>query len=430
MKAHVIRGQIVNFVDQQTLSHIRHGAIVISQDGKIDWLGEFLKLPKKYSELNIKNFGEKLLLPGFVDTHIHFPQYRILAAPGKDLLDWLNRFTFAEEAQYSDIIHAQNAARLFIALLLQNGTTSASVFCSSHVESATALFSTAEKFGMALTAGKVMMDCNAPQDVCDETSQSGKDTQELIDDWHGKGRLRYAITPRFALTSTPAQLEIAGQLLKSNPGLVMQTHLSENTDEIAMAKEQFPEATDYTDIYDRFGLLGPTSLFGHGIHLSDRERSVLADSGSKVVHCPTSNTFLGSGLFDLAATKKAGIDVGIATDIGGGTSYSMLATMAEGYRVAMLKGYRPTVAELYHMATLGNAELLGLGNEIGSLEVGKWADITVLDPLATHSLRFRNDLSETIEDVLFSLMVLGDDRAVDATFVAGAPLWLKPVPKS
>ncbi len=419
MNSFLITGQIIDFPNDKTIRHHKKGAIVISEQGKIAWSGPLRKLPKEYAKLNVLDHGEKLVLPGFIDPHIHFPQYRMLAAPGKDLLDWLNRFTFSEEAQFNDAPHAERAAKIFLSLLLANGTTSASAFCTSHVESVDALFSASVQFGMAMIAGKTMMDKNAPDGVRDTARQSYDDSISLIERWHGKGRSQYAITPRFAVTSSAEQLQLAGDLLQANPGMIMQTHLSENEDEIKMVAKQFPGARDYTDVYDSFGLLGKTSLFGHGIHLSEAEKSRLAETGSRIIHCPTSNTFLGSGLFDLKAARAASIMVGLATDVGGGTSYSMLKTMAEAYKVAMLKGNKPDIAQMYHIATLGNAQCLNIQDDTGSFDTGKFADVVVLDPQATHIQRFRQQLSENIADTLFSLMMLGDDRSIMATYVAG-----------
>jgi len=419
MTARLIRGQIVTFNDEAQLQHEEKGVVVVSANGKVLWCGDYARLPSEYRDLPVDDYDRALVMPGFVDPHIHFPQYRMLAAPGRDLLDWLNRFTFPEEAKYADYEHAAAAAEVFLDRLVQHGTTSALVFSSSHKTCAEALFSAAHKRQMALGTGKTMMDCNAPDNVLDTPETSSIESDELIVKWHGKGRLFYAITPRFAVTSSAEQLQVAGELIHRHPDLLMQTHLSENHAEIDFVVKKFPGTKDYTDVYDKFGLLGKSSLFAHGIHLSEREKARLAESGSAVVHCPTSNTFLGSGLFDLKTTAQAGVGVGLATDIAGGTSYSMLQTMAEAYKVAMLSGYKPDVTELYHMATLGNARLLHLNDETGSLEQGKWADIIVLDPQATPVLKSRNELSQDIKDVLFSLMILGDDRAVTATYVAG-----------
>jgi guanine deaminase len=366
-------------------------------------------------------------MPGFIDAHIHFPQYRMLAAPGLDLLDWLHRFTFPEEARYADRAHAEHAARLFLDRLFASGTTSALAFCSVHKVCAEALFGAAAACDMAIATGKTMMDRNAVPAVEDNPEQGARESEELLAKWHGRGRARYAVTPRFAITSSEAQLRLSGELLKSHPGALLQSHLSESLLEIATVRRLFPDDEDYTAVYDRFGLLGPGSFFAHGVHLSERECARLHETGAKIVHCPTSNTFLGSGLFDIAHLRKAPrpVAVGLATDVGGGTSYSMLATMAEAYKVAMLRGTKLTATELFHMATRGNAELLGLGGEAGVLEQGAFADLVVLDPRATPVLASRDEISESLEDRLFALAHLGDDCAVRATYVAGKRVHLR-----
>jgi guanine deaminase len=266
-----------------------------------------------------------------------------------------------------------------------------------------------------------MMDRNAIPAVQDDPETGARETEELYRSWHGRGRLRYAVTPRFAITSSEAQLKLSGELLAILPGALMQTHLSESPGEIAFVKELFPQAKDYTDVYDRFGLLGERSLFAHGIHLSERECARLSEAGASVVHCPTSNTFLGSGLMSMPHLRKKErpVHLGIATDVGGGTSYSMLSTLGEAYKVQMLAGYKPSALELFAMATRGNAARLGIAHEAGAIEVGKFADLVVLDPKATPVLASRQEVSASLEDVLFSLMILGDDRAVCATYVRG-----------
>jgi guanine deaminase len=345
----------------------------------------------------------------------------MLAAPGKDLLDWLRRFTFPEESRYADEAYAARAAEVFLDRLFQHGTTSALAFCSVHRTCVDALFAAAERRRMALITGKTMMDRNAIPEVQDDPETGARESEELYRKWRGKARLRYAVTPRFAVTSTEAQLKLSGELLKSLPGALMQTHLSESPGEIAFVKQLFPNAKDYTDVYDSCGLLGPRSFFAHGIHLSERECTRLSETGSTVVHCPTSNTFLGSGLMSMSHMRKAPrpVHIGVATDVGGGTSYSMLATLGEVYKVQMLAGYKPTAFELFYMATRGNAERLGLAAELGALEPGKVADLVILDPGATPVLASRQELSQSLEDVLFALAILGDDRAVRATYVAG-----------
>jgi guanine deaminase len=418
----IIRGQTISFAsDGQKITHHENGVVVIESDGRIGWVGDFSNLPADYAQLPVDDHGTKLILPGFVDAHIHFPQHRILAAPGKDLLDWLRRFTFPEEARYGDQAYATAAAETFLDHLVTHGTTSALVFCSVHKTCATALFVAAEKRGMALVTGKTMMDRNAIPAVHDTAEQSAIDTADLHHTWHGKGRLRHAVTPRFAITSSEAQLSYAGELLRDLKGALMQTHISESPGEIAYVAKLFPKAKDYTDVYDHYGLLGPRSLFAHGIHLSDREAQRLSESGSSVVHCPTSNTFLGSGLMSMPhlQNKKRPVRFGLATDVGGGTSYSMLATMGEAYKVQMLNGYKPTATQLFAMATIGNAHRLHIAEDVGDLVPQKYADLVVLDPEATPVLQHRLALSQSLDDVLFSLMILGDDRAVSATYIAG-----------
>jgi guanine deaminase len=417
----VIKGQTLSFTSSHAPVHEEKGAVVVGDDGTILWSGPQPLLPHAFRQAQVDDHGAKIVMPGFVDAHIHFPQYRMLAAPGKDLLDWLTRFTFPEESRYADPAYAAAAAEVFLSRLFQHGTTAALAFCSVHKACAEALFSAAEQKGMALVTGKTMMDRNAIPAVQDDPETGARESEELYRAWHGRGRLRYAVTPRFAITSSEAQLKAAGELLASLPGALMQTHLSESPGEIAFVKQLFPDARDYVDVYDRFGLLGGHSLFAHGIHLSERECARLSEAGASVIHCPTSNTFLGSGLMSMPHLRKAGrpVHIGVATDVGGGTSYSMLATLGEAYKVQMLGGYKPSAVELFAMATRGNAGRLRIAHETGAVEAGKYADLVVLDPCATPVLASRQEVSASLEDVLFSLMILGDDRAVSATYVRG-----------
>jgi guanine deaminase len=420
----VIKGQLLSFSKDHAPVHVEKGAVVAGDDGSILWSGPQPLLPQAFRQAEVDDHGARIVMPGFIDAHIHFPPDRMLAAPGKDLLDWLTRFTFPEESRYADPAYAAAAAEIFLQRLFQHGTTSALAFCSVHKACADALFAAAQDKGMALVTGKTMMDRNAIPAVQDDPETGARESEELYKAWHGRGRLRYAVTPRFAITSSEAQLKLAGELLASLEGALMQTHLSESPGEIAMVAKLFPNAKDYTDVYDCVGLLSDRSLFAHGIHLSERECARLSESGSTVVHCPTSNTFLGSGLMSMPHLRKDArpVHIGVATDVGGGTSYSMLATLGETYKVQMLAGYKPTAMELFCMATRGNAERLRIGHETGSIEVGKFADLVVLDPLATPVLASRQEVSASLEDVLFSLMILGDDRAVSATYVAGRKL--------
>lgn len=417
----VIKGQTLSFTSSHAPVHEEKGAVVVGDDGTILWSGPQPLLPHAFRQAQVDDHGAKIVMPGFVDAHIHFPQYRMLAAPGKDLLDWLTRFTFPEESRYADPAYAAAAAEVFLSRLFQHGTTAALAFCSVHKTCAEALFSAAEQKGMALVTGKTMMDRNAIPAVQDDPETGARESEELYRAWHGRGRLRYAVTPRFAITSSEAQLKAAGELLASLPGALMQTHLSESPGEIAFVKQLFPDARDYVDVYDRFGLLGGHSLFAHGIHLSERECARLSEAGASVIHCPTSNTFLGSGLMSMPHLRKAGrpVHIGVATDVGGGTSYSMLATLGEAYKVQMLGGYKPSAVELFAMATRGNAGRLRIAHETGAVEAGKYADLVVLDPCATPVLASRQEVSASLDDVLFSLMILGDDRAVSATYVRG-----------
>ncbi|MEM7462329.1 MAG: guanine deaminase [Pseudomonadota bacterium] len=423
---HVLTGQTLSFTGDPGLrsdSYVHHekGAVVIGDDGKILWVGELGSLPQEYHEVERTDHGDSLILPGFVDAHLHFPQYRMIAAYGENLLDWLERYTFPEEMRYGDPKFAKRAAKLFIDELFNHGITSCLAFSTVHPEALDALFEEAQSRSMAMISGKSKMDCNAPSGLTD-TPQSGYDqSRELINKWHGVDRLQYAITPRFAVTSSEPQLEMTGALKREYPDMVFQTHLSENKAEIEAVGTAFPWSQDYTDVYDRYGLLSERAFFAHGIHLSERELLRLSEAGASIVHCPTSNNFLGSGLFQYKQTRFGDqpVSVGIGCDIGGGTSFSMLATLRDAYVVSQLVGKRITAFEAFYLATLGNASLLHLDHEIGTLEAGKVADIVVLDPKATPIMAERHALSESLHDILFALMIMGDDRAVRQVWVNG-----------
>lgn len=418
----LIRGQTLSFgASAQEVTHESRGGVVVGDDGTILWTGPMPLLPRNLQGLPTDDYGDNIVMPGFIDPHIHFPQLRMLAAPGKDLLDWLTRFTFPEEARYGDFEYAKANAKTFVDTLFSNGTTAAMAFCSVHKVCADALFGEAASRNMALITGKTMMDRNAIPAVHDDATTGGRDSEALYQAWHGKGRLRYVISPRFAITSSEAQLKVSGELLKSCPDALLQTHLSESPGEIAWIKSLFPNDRDYTAVYERFGLVNDRGVFAHGVHLSESECQRLHDAGATIAHCPTSNNFLGSGLMSMKhlGKKERPVSIAVATDIGGGTSYSMLATLGEAYKVQMLGGYKPTAFELFRMATRGNAEVLRLDHEIGALEAGKFADIVVLNPRATPTLAARQELSQSLEDMLFALAILGDDRAIRATYVAG-----------
>ncbi len=418
----IIRGQTLSFgASHHEVRHENKGAVVVGDDGTILWAGPLSLLPRGFQQVVTDDHGDNIVMAGFIDAHIHFPQLRLLAAPGKDLLDWLTRFTFPEEARYGDFDYAKAQADLFLKHLFAHGTTAAMAFCSVHKASADALFEAALARNMALITGKTMMDRNAIPAVHDDAATGGIDSELLYRAWHGKGRLRYAVSPRFAITSSEAQLKVAGELLQSLPDALMQTHISESAGEIARVKALFPNERDYTAVYERFGLVNDRGIFAHGIHLSESECQRLHAAGATIAHCPTSNNFLGSGLMSMAhlARQERPVKYAVATDVGGGTSYSMLATLGEAYKVQMLTGYKASALEFFRLATLGNAERLRIDHEAGSLDVGKHADIVVLDPKATPVLAARQELSQSLEETLFALMILGDDRAVRATYVAG-----------
>lgn len=361
----------------------------------------------------------RLLLPGFIDTHVHSPQVDVIASWGTELLDWLNTYTFPAEARHADPALAQAAADLFTDALLAHGTTAAVVFPTVHVASVDALFSAASQRGMAMIAGKVLMDRHAPDNLRDDVDSAERDCRALIDRWHGRGRNRYAVTPRFAATSTAAQLAMAGRLLADHPGTFMQTHVAENRAEVAWIAELFPEARSYLDVYARAGLLTERAVLAHGIWLDDADRALLRDRGAHIAFCPSSNLFLGSGLFGWQQAAAAGVAVSMASDVGGGTSLSMLRTLADGYKVQALAGNRLTAWALLHAATRGAAQALRLGDTIGTLDVGAVADVCLWDLAVGPIARRRDSLARELHERLFAWVTLGDERNLVQTWVAG-----------
>lgn len=361
----------------------------------------------------------RLLMPGFIDTHVHAPQVDVLASWGTELLDWLNTYTFPAEARYADPACAQAGSALFLDALLAHGTTSAVVFPTVHVTSCEALFAGAQARGMRIVAGKVLMDREAPDNLRDDVHQARIDCTGLIERWHGQGRLAYAVTPRFAVTSTPGQLAMAGQLMADHPGLYMQTHVAENTAEVALVGRMFPEARSYLDVYARHGLLGERSVLAHGIWLDDADRQLLQDTGAHIAFCPSSNLFLGSGLFGWQQAAQTGVSISLASDVGGGTSLSMLRTMADGYKVQALAGNRLTAWALLHAATRGAAQALRLGHEIGSLEVGAMADLCIWNWAVGPVAQRRDSLARALHERLFAWVTLGDERNLEQCWVAG-----------
>ena len=361
----------------------------------------------------------RLVMPGFIDTHVHMPQLDVIASYGAELLDWLNTYTFPAEARFGDPARAAAGAELFVEALLANGTTAAVAFPTTHKVSAEALFTSAQKRGMRMVTGKVLQDRHTPDALRDDVAQAERDCIDLIDRWHGVDRLAYAVTVRFAPTSTPEQLAMAGALCAANESLYMQTHVAENRAEVQWVRELFPEARSYLDVYARAGLLHRRSVLAHCVFLDDADRAAIRDAGAHMAHSPTSNLFLGSGLFDWRAADTARTAVSLATDVGGGTSLSMIRTMAEAYKVQAMAGQRLTAWCALHAATRGAALALGLDGEIGSLDPGRMADVCVWDWAAGPVARSRMALVRSLHERAFAWMTLADDRNLAETFVAG-----------
>ncbi|MEJ5082929.1 MULTISPECIES: guanine deaminase [unclassified Ochrobactrum] len=425
----LIRGRVLSFReepqsldDAQSYRYIEDGAVLV-ENGRIARLGDYADVSAEVGhDVQVADHRPHLILPGFIDTHIHYPQTQVIASYAANLLEWLNTYTFVAEQKFADEQHAEFIAERFLDELIRHGTTTAVAYCSVHPQSVDAYFRASQHRNMRMLGGKVMMDRNAPPALCD-TAQSGyDDSKQLIARWNGKDRLDYVITPRFAITSTPEQLEASQALAREHPECFIQTHLSENHEEIEFTKSLYPDAPDYLGIYEHYGLLGEKTLLGHSIHLEDREVGVMAETGSIAVFCPTSNLFLGSGLFDRDRLKASGVRMAVATDVGGGTSFSMLRTMDEGYKVLQLRGNRLNPFQSFYMMTLGNARALSMEDKIGTLEEGTEADIVVLDSSATSAMRLRMAAVSTLEQELFLLQTLGDDRAIVETYVAGKPL--------
>ncbi|RLU03616.1 MAG: guanine deaminase [Ketobacter sp.] len=400
--------------------HYHEDGVLWVEDGHIKAVGPadqvLALLPQR---IPLETFAHHLILPGFIDTHIHYPQTEMIAAYGEQLLSWLNTYTFPTEMQFADEQYAASVAEVFLDELLRNGTTTALVFGTVHPQSVDAFFQAAQQRCLRMIAGKVMMDRHAPEGLCDTAEQSYADSKALIERWHGVDRLQYAVTPRFAPTSTQQQLNKAGQLLQEHPGVYLHTHLSENTDEIAWVHELFPQSKNYLDVYDQAGLLGRRSVFAHGIHLCDDECARLAETASAIAHCPTSNLFLGSGLLPLDKLQKQGINIGLGTDVGGGTSFSMLRTLDEAYKIQQLRGNTLDPFQALYFATLGGAKALDLDQTIGSLQPGFEADFCILDLQATPLMAFRMAHCRNVRETLFALNTLGDDRCVERTYALG-----------
>ena len=423
----VLRGRVLTFLeepqgleDTASYRYIEDGAVVIGGDGKILMIGEFN--PAAAAHHTVIDHRPNLILPGFIDPHIHMPQMQVIGSYAANLLEWLNTYTFVEEQKFGDTAHAMRIASRFFDELIRHGTTTASAYCSVHPQSVDAYFSEAARRSMLMLGGKVMMDTNAPPALCDTPQSSYDDSKALLEKWHGQGRAHYVISPRFAITSSHAQMEMAEALAQEYPDNHIQTHVDENMAEVELARQLYPNLPDYLGIYERYHLLGPKTLLGHCIHLTHRECEVLTETRSVAVWCPTSNLFIGSGLFDHDRLHAHGARIAVATDVGGGTSYSMLRTLDEGYKVLQLRGQRLNPLRSFYMMTLGNARALTLDDRIGSLAAGRDADLVVLDARATPQMALRMEAVESLANELFLLQTCGDDRAVVETYVAGVPM--------
>lgn len=424
-----LRGTIVSFKDspfrtsEKEFLYYEEDGLIVMDGGLITEVGAASELLKNLDpSIKVEHYPDALIMPGFIDCHVHYPQTEIIGAFGKQLIDWLNKYTFVAEQKFNDKSHAELTAQLFLKEALASGTTTASVFCTVDPVSVDAFFEQSAKVGMRNIAGKVLMDRNAPSELMD-TAQSGYDqTKALIGKWHGKGRALYSVTPRFAPTSSVEQMELAGAVWNEHPGTYLQSHISENLAEIEWAKSLYPDCSGYLDIYEKYGQVGPRSILGHGVHLTEAEFQRLSETGTAISHCPTSNLFLGSGLFSLekATREDRPVRVGLATDLGAGTSFSQLATMGEAYKVAQLSGYALTAFHAFYLATRGAAEALYLDDKIGSIAPGMEADLIVLDLKASELLTHRLKYASDIHDILFVLMTLAIPQLVKTTYIDGS----------
>ncbi|MCB2092780.1 MAG: guanine deaminase [Rhodobacteraceae bacterium] len=398
--------------------HSARGGVIV-EGGRITAVGEADELRASRPDARVTDYGSALISAGFIDAHVHYPQTAIIASWGKRLIDWLNSYTFPEEMKFADPAYAAKIAARYVDLALAHGTTSMCSYTTIHPASVDAFFEQARARGLRAWAGKTCMDRNAPEALCDTPRSAYDDSKRLLERWHGVDRLSYVVTPRFSPTSTPDQLAAMGALWAEHPDCLMQTHLSEQPDEVAWVRSLFPRARDYLDTYEAHGLLGPGALFGHAIHLEPREISRIGEVDASLIHCPTSNTFIGSGLFDMDGLARGGHRIGLATDTGGGSSFSMLRTMAAAYEVAQLRGHALHPAKLWWLATQGAARSLRADDRIGNLAPGMEADIAVIDLASTPAIAQRAARAGDLWEAIFPTIMMGDDRAVKAVWVGG-----------
>ena len=426
MSAKLLLGQTLSFSQSPfdgsidaSVNHLRRGAVLVS-DGKIAQVGSADAMIAANPEVLQINYGDSLIMAGFVDSHVHYPQTAMIASWGKRLIDWLNSYTFPEEMQFGDSAYAAEISGRYLDLTRANGTTTMCSFCTIHPESVDAFFTEAQKRGQRVVAGKTCMDRNAPEGLRDTAQSAYDNSKALLAKWHGQDRISYAITPRFSPTSTPEHLESMGALWAENPDCLMQTHLSEQTDEIEWVRSLFPNARDYLETYEQFGLLGKGGLYGHAIHLEQREKDRLREVDGSLVHCPTSNTFIGSGLFDMAGLISDGHRIGLATDTGGGSSFSMLRTMAAAYEIGQLRGTPLHPAQLLWLATVGSSQSLWMDDKIGNLSAGHEADLVILNLSSTDAISQRAMRANDIWEAIFPTIMMGDDRAIEAVWIGGS----------
>jgi guanine deaminase len=419
MSLFAVRGSILGFVDEAAFDYHEDGVLVV-EAGHVSKVGPAPELLRSLPPgTPVEDLSGMLVLPGFIDAHVHFVQTDIVGSQGHRLLEWLETYTFPAERAFADAKHAHEVAEFFVQELLRNGTTTALVMGSVHPVSVDAIFAAAQRRGMRLIAGKVMMDRNCPAWLSDTAESGYEQSKALLGKWHGQGRLQYAITPRFAPTSTPEQLAAAGRLAAEHPDAFVHTHLAENEEEVEWVRRLFPDRRNYLDVYDHYGLVRRRSVLAHSIWIDDSEMRRIAQAQSAVVHCPTCNLAMGSGLFDLRRATEAGVRTALGTDIGGGTSFSLLRVMDEAYKVAQLRREVLSPLRAFHLATLGAARALHLDDRIGSLAPGKEADFIVLDPTSTPLLARRMAAARTLPEKLSVLMTLGNDRAIARTYLAG-----------
>ncbi|WP_424942263.1 guanine deaminase [Aliiroseovarius crassostreae] len=424
----LLLGQTLSFTEDpfttrptEAVTHHERGAVLV-EGGKIAAVGPADDLRAAHPDAHVQDYGNALISPGFIDAHVHYPQTAIIASWGKRLIDWLNSYTFPEESRFGDRAHADDIANTYFDLVTAAGTTTTVSYCTIHPESVDAYFTAAQARGMRVLGGKTCMDRNAPDTLIDTAQSAYDDSKALLVKWHGVDRLSYVITPRFAPTSTPEQLEALGALWAEHPEVLMQTHISEQHEEIAWVQDLFPKARDYLDVYESFGLARDGALFGHAIHLTERERDRLREMEASLIHCPTSNMFIGSGLFDMSGLMASGHRIGLATDTGGGSSFSMLRTMAAAYEVGQLAGTPLHPAQLWWLATAGSARAIQMGDTIGTLAPGYEADLTVIDLASTPAIAQRAARAEDLWQALFPTIMMGDDRAIRSVWVGGKKL--------